>query len=91
MSDEDTEDVDPNVGNIAGTNKVTRSRRIFSPKISPPVQVTVTKSTAEARGKDPMIEPARTEAPKEALVKDTSRKDLEEVLKIICRRNYKIV
>ena len=47
LSDEDDEEVDPNIDNIAGTNKITISRRILSPVISPPIQVTVTKTTAE--------------------------------------------
>ena len=56
MSDEDDEEADPNIDNIAGTNKVTRSGRIFCPEISlknvaTSIQVTVTKSTAEARGR----------------------------------------
>ena len=38
-----------------------------------------------------MIELARTEAPKEASVKDTSGKYLEEVLEIIHISDYKIV
>ena len=53
--------------------------------------VTVTKTTIGARGKESVIEVARTEAPKEALVKDTSGQNLEEVLKIIRRSDYKIV
>ena len=85
MFDEDDEEADPNIDNIAGTRKITRRRRIFSLEISPPIQVTVTKTTDEARGKEPMIEPSRTEAPKEATVKDTSEQEIEEVLKIICR------
>ena len=79
------------IDNIAGTNKNTRSGRILSPEISPPVQVTITKTTAEDRGKESMIEPAGTEAPKEATLKDTSGQELEEVLKIIRKSEYKIV
>ena len=77
LSDKDDEEVDPNIESILGTNKITRSGRIFSLEISPHVQVTVTKTTVEARGKEPMIEPARTEAPKEAIVKDTSGQEME--------------
>ena len=38
LADEDqvSEKVDPDVGNIVGTNKLTRSGRLFSPDISPP-------------------------------------------------------
>ena len=38
-----------------------------------------------------MTEPAQTEAPKEATFEDTSRQELEEVLKIIRKSDYKIV
>ena len=38
-----------------------------------------------------MIELAWAEAPKEATVKDTSGKEMEEVLKIIHRSDYKII
>ena len=91
MSDEENEEVDPNIVNTSGTSKITRSGRIFSPKISPLAQVTATKTTVVARGKESVIEPAQAEAPKEAPVKDTSGEDLEEVLKIIRRSDYKIV
>ena len=30
-----TEEYDPDVGNIVGTSKITRSERVFSPEISP--------------------------------------------------------
>ena len=91
MSDEENEEVDPSIVNITGTSKITRSGRIFSLEISPPAQITVSKMTVGAQGKESVIEPARTEAPKEAPVKDTSGEDLEEVLKIIRRSDYKIV
>ena len=91
LSDKDDEEAGPNIDNIAGTNKITRSGRIFSSEISPPVQVTTTKTTVEARGKEPMVEPARMKAPKEVAVKDTSGQEMEEVLKIIRRSDYKIV
>ena len=64
MSDEQNEKVDPSIVNIAGTSNITRSGRIFSPEISPPAQITVSKATIGARGKDLVIEPARMEAPK---------------------------
>ena len=51
----------------------------------------ITKTTVEARGKEPVIEPARMEAPKEASVKDTSGQDLKEVMDIIRRSDYNIV
>ena len=34
-SDEET----PDIGNIAGTSKITRSGRIFSPEIAPPREI----------------------------------------------------
>ena len=38
-----------------------------------------------------MTEPSRREAPEEVTTDDTSRKELEEVLKIIRKSDYKIV
>ena len=35
VKDKDVEDSDPDVSNIVGTSKITRSRRVFSPEISP--------------------------------------------------------
>ena len=31
------------------------------------------------------------EAPKEVIVEDTSKQELEEVFKIICKKDYKII
>ena len=69
---------------------------VFSPKISPnitatPIRVTATESTAKTQGKEKITEPTQTEAPKEVVAEDTSRKELEKVLKIIHKRDYKIV
>ena len=91
LSDKEDKKVDPSVVNITKTNKITRSGRIFSPEISLPVQITTAKTTAGARGKESMIEPSQMEAPTENVVRDTFEQDLEEVLKIICRSDYKIV
>ena len=93
---EGTKVVDPDINNIARTSKVTRSGRVFSPEISlktvfTPVKVTSIKSTTEAQGKEKIMEPTQTEAPKEVAVEDTSRKELEEILKIIRKSDYKIV
>ena len=38
-----------------------------------------------------MTEPAQTEAPKEVTIEDTSKQEMEEVLKIIRKTDYKIV
>ena len=35
FKDKDSEDINPDISNIIGTNKITRSGRIFSPEISP--------------------------------------------------------
>ena len=42
MADEDSifEKADPDIGNILGTSKITRSGMVFSPEISPPKDVT---------------------------------------------------
>ena len=42
LADEDSilEKADPDIDNIAGTNKITRSGRVFSPEIAPPKTVT---------------------------------------------------
>ena len=84
IKNEFTEYIDPNIDNIVGTSKVTRSGRIFSPEISPkvvatpfvipanthvvthvatPVVVPPTES-AETQGKEVLVKPAHTEAPK---------------------------
>ena len=34
------EQVDPDIDNIAGTSKITRSGRVFSPEIAPPKTIT---------------------------------------------------
>ena len=38
-----------------------------------------------------MIEPAQTKAPKEVIVEDTSKKEMDEILKIIQKSDYNIV
>ena len=38
-----------------------------------------------------MTEPAQTKAPKEVTAEDTSKQEMEEVLKIIRKSDYKIV
>ena len=72
--DEVSKVANPDIDNIVGTNKVTRSGRVFSLEISPkivatPVRITTTESTVEAWGKEPIIEPAQKEAPKKLQLK----------------------
>ena len=88
--DEDTEVTNLNVKNIVRTSKVTRTGRVFSPETSPPktittlVHIPTTGSTADARGKEKVIEPAQTEAPpKDLTIEDSSKQEMEEILKII--------
>ena len=67
---------------------VTRTRRVFSPEISPPtithVWIPAAGLITNARGKEKVIEPALMEAPpKEVTIEDPSRQEMEEILKII--------
>ena len=129
--DSSSEKVDSNISNIAGTSKITRSGRIFSPEIAPPkaisgpviihvvvappkvvpnpaiisantpVDKTITilvitptdipaAESTETRGKSILIEPVRTKAQSLA-IPETSRKEMEEILKIIKRSDYDVV
>src|ERR1051325_10714763 len=62
---------DPDIDNITGSSKVTRTGRVFSPEISPPkgtatpARIPAIKQIPEARGKEPVTHPAHTEVPKE--------------------------
>ena len=96
VEDEVTKVVDTGIDSIILTSKVTRSGRVFSAEISPktidtPVRVTTTESTIEARGKEKIIEPAEMEAPKEVIAEDTSRQEMDKVLKIIRKSDFNIV
>ena len=62
-----------NPNDIVGTSKITRSGRIFSPEISPPV--------LETRGKEP-VNPSQSETPVEVTPEDVAKQEMEEVLKI---------
>ena len=109
------EKVDPDIGNIAGTNKITRSGRVFSPEIAPlktitspviiPVSVSVDTTTTipmvtptdtpttesiETQGKGILVEPVRMKA-QSVSIPEASQKEMEEILKIIKRRDYNIV
>ncbi|XP_058784478.1 uncharacterized protein LOC131659283 [Vicia villosa] len=85
LNDEPVKVPNPNVENIVGTSKVTRSGRIFSPEISPDAntstQIPVSDSTADVRGKGPLLEPVQT--PVEATTEEVSQKEMDEILKII--------
>ena len=86
------------VTNIAGSSKVTRIRRIFSPDISPPtttttlVRITNDKSRANTKGKGKEGEPVGIEAPtKDTNAEEPSTREMEEILKIIKKSDFKIV
>ena len=92
------EDKTADITNIDGSSKVTRTGRISSPNISPPtttttpVRITVDKPSTDARGKEKMSEPARMEAPaKDIITEEPSTQEMEEILKIIRKIDYKIV
>ncbi|XP_058774811.1 uncharacterized protein LOC131649084 [Vicia villosa] len=93
LNDEPIKVPNPNVDNIVGTSKVTRSGRIFSPEISPDAntltQIPVSNSTADVRGKGPQLEPVQT--PVEASAKDVSQKEMDEILKIIRKSDYDVI
>ena len=86
------------VTNIVGASKVTRTGRIFSPDISPPittttlVRITNDKSSANTRGKEKEGEPAGIEEPtKDTNAEEPSSREMEEILKIIKKSDFKIV
>ncbi|XP_058771946.1 uncharacterized protein LOC131645720 [Vicia villosa] len=93
LNDEPVKVPSPDVDNIVGTSKVTRSGRIFSPEISPDAnistQVPVPDSTADVRGKRPMLEPVQT--PVEATAEEVSQKEMDEILKIIRKSDYDVI
>ena len=86
------------VTNIAGSSKVKRTWRIFSRDISPstttttPVCITHNKSSADTRGKEKEGEPGGMEAPtKNTESEEPSTREMEEILKIIKKSDFKIV
>src|SRR3954471_10134286 len=84
--DKVSENDNPDVGNIAGTSKVTRSGRVFSPEISPNVTspaVTITPN-ADVHGKGPLHEP-------ETVTRNTPSEETNEFLKYIRKSDYDIV
>src|ERR1051325_11720761 len=86
----------PDIDNITGSSKVTRTGRVFSPDISPPkdtatpARIPTTQPISPARGKEPVTHPAQTEVPKE-VAEDTSKQEMEEILKIIKKSDYNVV
>ena len=96
IEDVTVEASDPDIDNIVGSRKVTRTGRVFSPEISPPKDTTTParipaiEPVPEARGKEPVTHPAQTEGPKE-VSKDTSKQEMEEILKIIKKGDYNVV
>ncbi|XP_058759660.1 uncharacterized protein LOC131632969 [Vicia villosa] len=93
LNDEPFKTPNPDVDNIVGTSKVTRSGRIFSPEISPDAntstQIPVSDSTADVRGKRPLLEPVQT--PVEAINEEVSQKEMDEILKIIRKSDYDVI
>ena len=63
------EEKDENIGNIDGSSKVTRTGRIFSPNISPPVvtktpiRISAAKPNTDTRGKGKVVKPDVIEVP----------------------------
>ena len=92
------EEKDDNVGNIDGSRKVTRTGRIFSPNISPPVvtrtpiRITAAKPNTDTRGEEKVVEPVVTEIPSKNLAdEEPSACEMDEILKIIKRSDFKIM
>ena len=86
----------PDIDNITRSSKVTKTGRVFSPEISPPkdtvtpARIPAVEPIPEARGKEPVTHPAQTEVPKE-VAEDTSKQEMEEILKIIKKSDYNVV
>ena len=89
---------DDDVDNIAGSSKVTRTGRIFSPNILPPIVtrtpicITASKPSTDTRGKEKVVEPVVTEIPtKDVADREPFAREMDEILKIIKRSKFKIV
>ena len=92
------DDNEAGVTNIAGSSKVTRTRRVFSPNISPPtttavpIRITNGNAGASTRGKEKESEPVREEElAKKNVMEEPSTQEMEEILKIIKKSDFKIV
>ncbi|KAI5422655.1 uncharacterized protein LOC127076396 isoform X2 [Lathyrus oleraceus] len=79
---QDDNPANPNDVDIVGTSRITRSGRVFSPEISPPIP--------EPRGKEP-VNPSQSETPVEVTTKDVAKQEMEEVLKIIRKSDFDVV
>ncbi|XP_058741110.1 uncharacterized protein LOC131613458 [Vicia villosa] len=93
LNDEPVKIPNPDIDNIVGTSKVTRSGRIFSAEISPDAntstQVPVSDSTVDVQGKGPLLEPVQT--PVEATTEEVSQKEMDKILKIIRKSDYDVI
>ncbi|XP_058774425.1 uncharacterized protein LOC131648709 [Vicia villosa] len=93
LNDEPVKITNLDVDNIVGTSKVTRSGRNFSLEISPDAntstQIPASNSTADVRGKGPLLEPVQT--PVEATTEEVSQKEMDEILKIIRKSDYDVI
>ena len=117
-----SEEEDSDISNIAGTSKITRSGRIFSPEIAPPkavfgpvapprvtstpiiisastpiieedttpIVIPTNNAAADVRGKGIQEEPIRTKA-QPLIIPETSKKEMEEILRIIKKSDYDVV
>ena len=90
-----------------GTSKITRIGRVFSPEISPKTVAThviittatptdiasdtpIVIPTVDTRGKEALVESAQAREHPEVIL-EASRKEIEEILKIIKKSDYNIV
>lgn len=92
LTDTPVTDDNLDVDNIAGSSKITRSGRIFSPPATSkntvlPTTTSTSEPSTDARGKGPVVEPVQAEAP----TAENLSKQMEEVLKIIRKSDYDIV
>ncbi|XP_058741661.1 uncharacterized protein LOC131614049 [Vicia villosa] len=96
LTDKTTKVTNPDVDSIVGTSKVTRSGRILFPEISPKtvttlVRISTSEPSTETRDREPVIEHVQTKAPVETTIEDSSKKEMERMLKIIRKSDYNIV
>ncbi|XP_058782811.1 uncharacterized protein LOC131657417 [Vicia villosa] len=76
-----------NTDNFAGTGRITRSGRVFSPKL---VQNNA-DALAKAKGKQVVTDVQNSPTQNKAPNKGVSSKDVEELLRIIRKSDYKVV
>ncbi|XP_058726220.1 uncharacterized protein LOC131597546 [Vicia villosa] len=88
LKEKSVEDAVANADNFAGTGRITRSGRVFSPQ---QVQDNV-DALAKAKGKQVVIEDQSNPSIQKGTAGDlVSSKDVEELLRIIRRSDYKVV